>query len=98
MTIGDRLEEWRIELNVTKKDLAAQLGIPLRSFARYASGQRSFAAEHFQRMAEMGCDVSWLITGRRSAMSHSPVANGIDDKLFKDVAAIVQRAHAAFGI
>jgi len=66
MSWSDRLKWWREQEGLKQAEFSAQLGIPLRTYARYESGERGMAPEHFVRLAELGCDPTWLLTGEDS--------------------------------
>lgn len=80
--VHERLVEWRKLAGIDQKDLAANLGIPIRTFVRYEKGETSLRAEHLTKLANMGCDVAWLVTGIPStsqAQSQSmPAAPSLD--------------------
>lgn len=61
--ISERLIHWRESLGIKQNALAAQLGIPLRTWARYESGERRLRDDHIAALATAGCDVAWLVTG-----------------------------------
>lgn len=66
MSVGKRLEEFRL-LNKdrfpTKGHLASALGMKSQQLARYLSDQRKPATEILEKLAELGCDINWLLVG-----------------------------------
>jgi transcriptional regulator with XRE-family HTH domain len=63
MNVGARLEEIRSGLRLTQAEMAAQMGLPLRTYTRYATGERAPSAEALQALVRMGIDLNWLIEG-----------------------------------
>jgi phage repressor protein C with HTH and peptisase S24 domain len=62
-TFGDRLRQWRESAGFTQKEMAAQLGIALRTYSRYELSGDIPKGAALKSLAEMGCDVGFLITG-----------------------------------
>jgi len=63
MSVGMRIEEVRAQLDLRQVQMAGRMGMPLRTYTRYASGERSPSAEALQALAHMGVDLNWLMTG-----------------------------------
>ncbi|MBS7541011.1 helix-turn-helix domain-containing protein, partial [Ancylobacter lacus] len=103
MSIGERLRQFRESLGKSQQEMADLTEIPLRTYSSYETSRTMPKTAYLLRLTELGCHSHWLLTGegsmRNSMQSPSQTMSiGIDEHLFKDVAAIVQRAHAAFGI
>jgi transcriptional regulator with XRE-family HTH domain len=63
MSVGRRLEEIRSGLRLTQAEMAAQMGLPLRTYTRYATGERAPSSEALQALVRMGINLNWLIEG-----------------------------------
>lgn len=66
VSIGERLKEERERLGLSQPALIQ--GHP-RSQVRYEKGERSPDANYLARVAEAGADVSYIVTGKRTAQS-----------------------------
>lgn len=105
--IGTRLKAWLADAGLDQMTASAQTGISIRSMARYVSGERPMRSQHFKALAELGCDLTWLITGRQNGASRSnpsqvapaaphPIegaAARLDAGMWLEVKAIVRMAH-----
>lgn len=63
MTIGQRLEQVRASLGLTQAEMCVKMGLPLRTYTRYALGQRPPSAEALAALVRMGININWLLTG-----------------------------------
>lgn len=59
----DRFHQIRKELNLTQKAMAEKMGVSLRTLQRYEDGPVSPDAVALDRLAHLGVDLHWLITG-----------------------------------
>ena len=64
---GDRLLEERKRLGLSQDGIAERCGVTLRSQRNYEKGDRSPDAAYLERVAAIGVDVRYVITGERSA-------------------------------
>lgn len=71
-SIGERLREERDRLGRSQADLASVGGVGRRAQTYYESGERSPDAAYLGRVAEIGIDVQYVITGVRSSSALTP--------------------------
>jgi transcriptional regulator with XRE-family HTH domain len=64
-TIGNRLKEERARLGITQEKMALAGGVQKRAQARYESGERCPDGHYLARIAELGADVNYILTGVR---------------------------------
>lgn len=64
-TIGNRLKEERARLGITQEKMALAGGVQKRAQARYESGERCPDGHYLARVAELGADVNYILTGVR---------------------------------
>lgn len=108
---GGRLEAARVALGLTQAEIAAQMGVSLRSYSRYASDDRAPQINDIVALAGMGVNLNWLLTGSGSMMSggQPPVAEvegksevvqttEIDDELMARVVDTIARAYKDAGV
>lgn len=63
------MELVRSLLGMTQQDLAGRLGVAMSTYHRYASGERTtIKSEQLRVLAEMGVDLTWLVTGEGEAL------------------------------
>lgn len=74
MNAGDRIRAFREALGLTQQEMAAKIGVPFRTFQSYESGSSTPKFAYLQRLAELGCDIAWLITGIPAAPMSAPVS------------------------
>lgn len=67
MNFSKRLVEERKRLKIKQKDIAAQLGIHINSQLDYEKGRVPAFAAYLEKIAEMGVDVQYVLTGQRSS-------------------------------
>lgn len=67
MSIGARLREERLRLNLNQADFAALAGASKRAQLKWEQGESAPAATVLSAFAEAGADVLYIITGKRSA-------------------------------
>lgn len=61
--LRDRLRQTRKYLKLTQKAMAEKLGVSLRTLQRYEEGTVFPDAAALDRLASLGVDLHWLITG-----------------------------------
>lgn len=64
MGIENRLKAWRQCLNMTQAAFADATGMPLRTLKGYEMGERKPGYEALAAIAETGCNMTWLLTGK----------------------------------
>ncbi|WP_231848951.1 helix-turn-helix domain-containing protein [Paramagnetospirillum magneticum] len=63
MTVGQRLEQVRASMGLTQAEIAAQSGVPLRTYSSYATGKRQPSNDLLEWIARRGYSINWLLTG-----------------------------------
>lgn len=61
--ICERLKSTRTHLRETQAGMAALMGISLRALQTYEAGDREPKAKDVARLARIGIDLNWLLTG-----------------------------------
>ena len=69
---GDRILEERKRLGMNQEAVAGRCEVTLRSQRNYEKGERHPDAAYLERLAAIGVDVLYVLTGRRA-----PAANGL---------------------
>ena len=64
--IGKRLKEERARIGATQEKMALAGGIQKRAQARYEAGERCPDGHYLSLIAELGVDVNYVLTGKRS--------------------------------
>lgn len=67
--IGERIKEERMRLGFTQPVLAEQAGAKKRTLIDWEKGVSSPTALQLQAMADVGLDVQYVVTGKRSAVA-----------------------------
>lgn len=65
-TIGSRLREERVRLNLKQQSFAACGGVLINAQGQYEKGSRSPRADYLLRVASLGVDILYVITGQKS--------------------------------
>lgn len=68
-TIGDRLRSERERVGVSQDAFAESAGVQRRTQGNYERGERFPDAEYLSRIAAVGVDVLYVVTGRRDQAS-----------------------------
>jgi len=94
---GTRLREWRESLEMSREALADRSGIAVGTLRNHETGVSQPKTEHLQKLAMLGCDVGWLLTGRHLATDLPPVstqnsvpAASLDADLLADIAGMLE--------
>lgn len=66
-TSGDRLRGERIKLGLSQEAFAARGGVKKLAQINYEQGRRQPDAEYLRRIAEIGADVAYILTGTNAA-------------------------------
>ena len=103
MNFTERLRYFRTRQKYSVQEMADRLGISKRMYIRYEQEEPKFVIHILKRLCELGCDITWLITGKGFSDSYSPTfiqayinyvihkeLNGIDRKLLKTLAQILE--------
>lgn len=75
MSLKDRLSLLRQHLGLSQKAMAAELGIDEKTWQRGELGKTEPGAETLRRLADMGFDANWILTGAgsmRRGEAHAP--------------------------
>lgn len=67
MSIGKRIEEFRLNNKdrfKTKKKLSESLDIPYAQLYEYVTDKVKPGSNILDKLANLGCDINWLVTGR----------------------------------
>lgn len=67
MNFSKRLVEERKRLKIKQKEMAEKVGVHINSQLDYEKGRVPAFVAYLEQIAEMGVDVQYLLTGRRSA-------------------------------
>ena len=67
MSFSKRLVEERKRLKIKQKDMAERLGIHINSQLDYEKGRLPAFVGYLERIADLGVDVQYVLTGRRSS-------------------------------
>lgn len=65
VNFSQRLIEERNRLNLLQKDFAELAGISIKSQVDYEKGRAPLFTAYLERIAELGVDVQYILTGRR---------------------------------
>lgn len=66
MSIGDRLREERVRLSLSQELMGESAGVRKQAQLKYEKGERSPDAVYLERLATLGVDVLYVLTGERS--------------------------------
>jgi len=71
--LGERLKQFRESLNLDQKAFAKRVGAGARTYQEYEAGRSSPKVAVLLKLAEMGCDLTWLLTSKRVDQSNQSV-------------------------
>lgn len=71
MSIGERLREERVRLALSQELMGESAGVRKQAQLNYEKGERHPDAAYLERLAAIGVDVLYVLTGRRA-----PAGNG----------------------
>lgn len=100
--IGQRLKQERLRLKLSQSALGAIGGVETNAQGNYENGVRSPRADYLSRVAEVGVDVAYVVTGMSLAMgSLSLGADGLspsDSQVWRNpgaerMAKVISRLH-----
>lgn len=66
VTIGERIKGERMSLRLNQGEFACKLGVTQKTQGLYERAQRMPNAEYLAAVADIGCDVLYVLTGRRT--------------------------------
>lgn len=93
---SERLKEERSRLRLSQAAMAEAGGVGLNSQSNYENGHRSPDAAYLERIAALGVDVAYLVTGSRAQRVNAAVEGGQDgDAAAASVMREVTREEAA---
>ena len=75
-SIGARLREERARLDLTQAELGKLGGAGRKSIIRFEAGERAPDADFLRRVAKAGADVSYIVTGRHTALDEDAIKVG----------------------
>jgi transcriptional regulator with XRE-family HTH domain len=86
------------------RQLSADAGVPYRTLQDYIGGKRKPGADHLVKLAEVGVDIHWLLTGGRPSLprglSEGDLAAGLlasDPQLVNDIWAMARASADGYG-
>lgn len=91
---GNRLRVWRESVGLSREALAEKIGVSPRSLQEHEKGTTTPKGAPLRRLAAMGCDLTWLLTGARSnqvASTSVAVAATLDYKLLTEIIEALER-------
>ncbi|WP_313103766.1 helix-turn-helix domain-containing protein [Stutzerimonas nitrititolerans] len=74
MGLGDRLKEERERLGMSQTEFAFVAGVSKNSQFNYEKGERNPDAAYLEAVASVGVDVLYVLTGIRSGLNESRLA------------------------
>lgn len=81
MPLADRLRRYIAFNGMTIREFEKTSGIPYRTLQDYLSDKRKPGADHLTRLAEIGVDVNWLLTGKlRDTILRGTVNNSLGEE------------------
>ncbi|WP_372069729.1 helix-turn-helix transcriptional regulator (plasmid) [Tistrella mobilis] len=95
VSFGMRLKAERTRIGLNQKEMAARLGVSLNTYGRYERGLRSPELRPLERLASMGIDVHWLLTGARVEHQRAPAE--VDPQLMGMIVDAVRAMYRAEG-
>lgn len=66
MSIGERLREERVRLSLSQELMGESAGVRKQAQLKYEKGERHPDAAYLERLAAIGVDVLYVLTGRRA--------------------------------
>lgn len=93
----ERLKEFRESLDLDQRAFAELARTPFRTYQDYEHGKSPPKVAFIQRLADLGCDVTWLLTGRASSKPAAWAHFSADEELFGRVTDMVARAYREAG-
>lgn len=94
---GSRLRQWRESRELSREALAKAIGVSLRTLQEHERGATMPKIGPLRRLADLGCDPTWFVTGRESGnqpqvqitVAPAPAARAVD---------LVELRHYAVGL
>ena len=65
---SDRICSERIDIGLTQKQLAVALGVTEQSQVQYENGKLPKFEAYLEKFAQLGADISYIITGKRGGV------------------------------
>ena len=82
--VGTRLREWRESRGLTRPALSSLMEVAVGTLRNHEMGVSQPKTEHLQKLARLGCDVSWLLTGAASGHGSAVTSDFVSDGLALD--------------
>ena len=91
-----RFRQLRKDLKLKQAEMAERLGISLKTLQRYEEGTTSPTVDILERVAALGVDLQWLVTGTPSNWPCSHVLPGVvffafRSEQLKDIESLLQQ-------
>ncbi len=80
-TVGSRLRAAREKRELSQTAFAQIAGVSKRAQINYEQGERSPDADYLARIADAGCDVLYILTGKRAGTTSTRVVSGSETVL-----------------
>lgn len=80
-TFGSRLREERLRVGISQVEAANACGVSREMWGRYERGIGSPGADVIARMAELGIDTHYAVTGEKSSGNSDSARGSFDDVL-----------------
>lgn len=82
-SVGNRIKQRRIELNMTQKDIYERCGLATGALSKIENGERNPSVTLFYDIARsLDCNMEWLLIGE-NANSHIPEICESEEELLK---------------
>lgn len=72
--ISDRLKDFLRENSITNADFAKALDMPRQNIYPYLKGSSIPGGELLSKISELGCDINWLLTGKKFSGIKEPLS------------------------
>ena len=97
--VCERLKTYRESLKLDQKAFAKRAGTAFRTYQDYEHGKSPPKMAFFQRLATLGADVTWLLTGVASTVPTNPWAKFTPDaELMGRITDVIAKTHESLGI
>lgn len=78
MNVNERIREIAKALGVTQSELAEKIGVSPSYMSNLAAGRRTPGPRIFERLAEIGVNLNWLMTGEGKMLASPQTPEGLD--------------------
>jgi len=95
-SIANRLKTFRLSKKATQKDMASALCCTIPTYNRYERGVAIIGTKDLESLYYMGCNLSWLITGKENMdISESKNENDLVKIIHNQSEALLNSSEAA---